>query len=92
MTIKEKIKNLTSSTGVYQMLDKRDLVIYVGKAKNLKKRVSSYFAKEHHNDDKTRALVANIKDFKVIVTVTETQALLLESELIKLNNPRYNIL
>ncbi len=92
MTIKEKLKNLTSSPGVYQMLDKRDLVIYVGKAKNLKKRVSSYFAKEHHNDGKTRALVANIKDFKVIVTVTETQALLLESELIKLNNPRYNIL
>ncbi|WP_428087175.1 excinuclease ABC subunit UvrC [Candidatus Thioglobus sp.] len=91
MPAKEKLKNLTSNPGVYQMLDKRGLVIYVGKAKNLKKRVSSYFSKEHE-DGKTRALVANIKTFKVIVTVTETQALLLESELIKQHLPRYNIL
>ncbi len=91
MPIKEKINNLTFQPGVYQMLDKQGLVIYVGKAKNLKKRVSSYFLKEHE-DGKTRALVANIDTFKVIVTATETQALLLESELIKQHMPRYNIL
>nr|BAW82193.1 excinuclease ABC subunit C [Calyptogena nautilei symbiont] len=91
MPIKEKLKNLTTNSGVYQMLDKQDQVIYVGKAKNLKNRVSSYFVKTHEQN-KTRVLVANIKDFKVIVTATETQALLLESELIKQHMPRYNIL
>ena len=91
MPIKEKLKNLSQHPGVYQMLDKKDQVIYIGKAKNLKKRVSSYFSKQH-SDGKTRALVANIKDFEVIVTDTETQALLLENELIKQYKPRYNIL
>jgi excinuclease ABC subunit C len=89
--IKEKLKNLSQHPGVYQMLDKDQQVIYIGKAKNLKKRVSSYFSKQH-SDGKTRALVANIKDFEVIVTDTETQALLLENELIKQYKPRYNIL
>jgi len=89
--IKEKLKNLSQHPGVYQMLDKNQQVIYIGKAKNLKKRVSSYFSKQH-SDGKTRALVANIKDFEVIVTGTETQALLLENELIKQYKPRYNIL
>jgi Excinuclease ABC subunit C len=88
---KEKLKNLSQHPGVYQMLDKNQQVIYIGKAKNLKKRVSSYFSKQH-SDGKTRALVANIKDFEVIVTDTETQALLLENELIKQHKPRYNIL
>ncbi len=83
MLIKDKLKNLSHYPGVYQMLDKNTQVIYVGKAKNLKKRVSTYF---------TRALVANIRDFEVIVTDTETQALLLENELIKQYKPRYNIL
>ncbi|RUM79034.1 MAG: excinuclease ABC subunit UvrC [Candidatus Thioglobus sp.] len=91
MPIKEKLKNLSQHPGVYQMLDKNQQVIYIGKAKNLKKRVSSYFSKQH-SDGKTRALVANIKDFEVIVTGTETQALLLENELIKQYKPRYNIL
>ena len=91
MPIKEKLKNLSQHPGVYQMLDKNQQVIYIGKAKNLKKRVSSYFSKQH-SDGKTRALVANIKDFEVIVTATETQALLLENELIKQYKPRYNIL
>ncbi len=91
MLIKEKLKNLTTNPGVYQMFDKQDQVIYVGKAKNLKNRVSSYFVKTHEQN-KTRVLAANIKDFKVIVTATETQALLLESELIKQHMPRYNIL
>ena len=91
MPIKEKLKNLSQHPGVYHMLDKNQQVIYIGKAKNLKKRVSSYFSKQH-SDGKTRALVANIKDFEVIVTGTETQALLLENELIKQYKPRYNIL
>jgi excinuclease ABC subunit C len=91
MSIKEKLNNLTQYPGVYQMLDKRGLVIYVGKAKNLKNRVSSYFIKQH-DSGKTRALVANIDTFKVLVTQTETQALLLEAELIKQHLPRYNIL
>jgi excinuclease ABC subunit C len=89
--IKEKLNNLSQQPGVYQMLDNNEQVIYVGKAKNLKKRVSSYFSKQHL-DGKTRALVANIKNFEVIVTETETQALLLENELIKQYKPRYNIL
>lgn len=87
----EKLKNLTTQPGVYQMLDKQGMVIYVGKAKNLKRRVSSYFSKTHQ-DDKTRALVVNIQDFDVVITDTETQALLLENELIKHYKPRYNIL
>lgn len=91
MTFKGTLDNLTQNSGVYQMFDKQGLVIYVGKAKNLKNRVSSYFVKQH-DSGKTRALVANIQDFKVIVTATETQALLLEAELIKQHLPRYNIL
>ncbi len=91
MPIKEKLNNLSQQPGVYQMLDNNDQVIYIGKAKNLKKRVSSYFDKQHL-DGKTRVLVANIKNFEVIVTETETQALLLENELIKQYKPRYNIL
>lgn len=91
MSIKEKLNNLTQQPGVYQMLDKQGLVIYVGKAKNLKKRIISYFVKQHE-DNKTRVLVSNIDTFKVIVTASETQALLLEAELIKQQLPRYNIL
>jgi excinuclease ABC subunit C len=91
MSIQEKLDNLTQNSGVYQMLDKHSLVIYVGKAKNLKNRVSSYFSKQHESG-KTRALVANISSFEVLVTETETQALLLEAELIKQHMPRYNIL
>ncbi|RUM82302.1 MAG: excinuclease ABC subunit UvrC [Candidatus Thioglobus sp.] len=91
MPIKEKLNNLSQQPGVYQMFDNNEQVIYIGKAKNLKKRVSSYFDKQHL-DGKTRALVANIKNFEVIVTETETQALLLENELIKQYKPRYNIL
>ena len=91
MSVKDKLKNLCQYPGVYKMLDKNEQVIYVGKAKNLKKRVSSYFNKQHL-DGKTKVMVANIKNFEVIVTETETQALLLENELIKQYKPRYNIL
>lgn len=91
MNLTEKLQNLSHYPGVYQMLDKHGEVIYVGKAKNLKKRVSSYFSKTH-TDGKTKALVANIQDFTIIITETETQALLLENELIKQHKPRYNVL
>jgi len=89
--IKIKLKNLTKESGVYKMLDKSGDVIYVGKAKNLKNRVSNYFSSSNHNT-KTQLLQKNIDDFSIIITKTETQALLLENELIKQFKPKFNIL
>ncbi|MDC1386193.1 excinuclease ABC subunit UvrC [Candidatus Thioglobus sp.] len=89
--IKIKLKNLTKEPGVYKMLDKSGEVIYVGKAKNLKNRVSNYFSSSNHNV-KTQLLQKNIDDFSIIITKTETQALLLENELIKQFKPKFNIL
>ncbi|QTE24136.1 excinuclease ABC subunit UvrC [Polaribacter cellanae] len=86
-----QLKTLPTSPGVYQYLDKEDTIIYVGKAKNLKKRVSSYFTKKHENG-KTRVLVKKIVRIKHIVVNTETDALLLENNLIKKYKPRYNVL
>ena len=86
-----QIKTLPSEPGVYQYFDKEDVVIYVGKAKNLKKRVASYFNKNHENG-KTRVLVKKIVRIKHIVVNTETDALLLENNLIKKYKPRYNVL
>ncbi len=80
--LKTKLENLTRESGVYKMLDKSGKVIYVGKAKNLKNRVSNYFAKSNR-DEKTQLLQKNIDDFSIIITKTETQALLLENDLIK---------
>ena len=77
--------------GCYQYLDENGTIIYVGKAKNLKRRVSSYFNREHDNF-KTSVLVSKICDIKYIVVNTEEDALLLENNLIKQWNPRYNIL
>ena len=88
---KLKLKNLTKESGVYKMLDKSGNVIYVGKAKNLKNRVSNYFISSNHNT-KTQLLLKNIDDFSIIITKTETQALLLENELIKQFKPKFNIL
>lgn len=82
---------LPDSPGCYQYFDERGTIIYVGKAKNLKKRVSSYFNKEHDNN-KTRVLVKQIRDIKYIVVDTEEDALLLENNLIKQHRPRYNVL
>ena len=89
--LKIKLKNLTKEPGVYKMLDKIGNVIYVGKAKNLKNRVSNYFISSNHNT-KTQLLQKNIDDFSIIITKTETQALLLENELIKQFKPKFNIL
>jgi len=86
-----KLKNLSKNSGIYKMLDKSGNVIYIGKAKNLKNRVSQYF-KQSNNNKKTLALRSNISDFSVIVTKTETQALFLENDLIKQFKPKYNIL
>ena len=87
----EFLKTLSSEPGVYRMLDSDQQVIYVGKAKNLKKRVSSYF-RANIPESKTRALVKNIANIEITLTNTETEALLLENNLIKQYMPRYNIL
>ncbi len=81
---------LPGTPGCYLFLDNGGTIIYVGKAKNLKKRVSSYFQKKDH-DPKTRSLVAAISRVSVMVTNTETEALLLENNLIKKHQPKYNI-
>ena len=86
-----QLKTLPSSPGVYQYFDKNDILLYVGKAKNLKKRVSSYFTKTH-DSGKTRVLVKKIAYVKPIVVATETDALLLENNLIKKYQPRYNVM
>ena len=85
------VQNLPEKPGCYQYLDDQGTVIYVGKAKNLKRRVSSYFLKEAQTD-KTRMLVSRISDIKYIVVETEWDAFLLENNLIKRYKPRYNIL
>ena len=91
MNLKVQIKSLPNSPGVYQYFDKDDKILYVGKAKNLKKRVASYFTKNHENG-KTKVLVKKIVNIKHIVVETETDALLLENNLIKKYQPRYNVL
>lgn len=85
------LKSVTSQPGVYRMYDAGGAVIYVGKAKDLKKRLSSYF-RGNHGSRKTEALVASICQIDVTVTHTETEALLLEHNYIKLYQPRYNVL
>lgn len=89
--LKGIVANLPEKPGVYQYLNTEGTIIYVGKAKNLKKRVYSYFSKEHE-PGKTRVLVSKIADIRYIVVNTEEDALLLENNLIKKYKPRYNVL
>ncbi len=86
------IRALPDNPGVYQYFDNDEKIIYVGKAKNLKKRVSSYFNKEQQENGKTQILVRKIADIKYIIVDTELDALLLENNLIKKYQPRYNVL
>ncbi len=86
----EKIREFPESPGVY-LMKKDNEIIYVGKAKNLKKRVSSYFNREHE-DNKTRELVKKVEKIEYIICNSEIDALILENNLIKKHQPKYNIL
>lgn len=89
--LKGIVLNLPEGPGIYQYLNKEGVIIYVGKAKNLKRRVYSYFSKDHQSA-KTRMLVSKIADIRYIVVNSEEDALLLENNLIKKYKPRYNVL
>lgn len=89
--LKEKVKILPQAPGVYLMKTAGDKIIYVGKAKNLKNRVRSYFVDKHEDSLKTQLLVKNILDLDYILTKTEVEAFLLEASLIKKHRPKYNI-
>ena len=91
MELDIQIKTLPAQPGIYQYYDKNGVILYIGKAKNLKKRVSSYFTKNHEYG-KTKILVKKIATIKHIVVETETDALLLENNLIKKYQPRYNVM
>ncbi len=86
------VRTLPEKPGVYQFFDNRDKVIYVGKAKNLKKRVLSYFGRDRHDSNRVNLMVRRITDIKHMVVDTELDALLLENNLIKKYQPRYNVL
>ena len=90
--LRQKAMKLPLSPGVYLMHDKSGEIIYIGKAKALKNRVSQYFGSEKNHDNKVRRMVANVDWFEYIVTDSEFEALVLESSLIKQNQPKYNIL
>jgi excinuclease ABC subunit C len=89
--IQQILNNIPSNPGVYRYYDKNGELLYIGKAKNLKKRVKSYFQKKDHNSRKTEILVRKITDIKFIIVETEQDALLLENSLIKKHQPKYNI-
>ncbi len=89
--LSDKVCFLSDNPGVYLMKDYTGAVIYVGKAKSLKKRVWSYFQKAHDSNPKTAVMVSKIFDFETIVTPTEKDALILENSLIKKHHPRYNV-
>ncbi len=92
MTLEEKLKNLPTAPGVYIHKNSDGKIIYVGKAKNLKNRVRSYFQSNRGHDAKTRELVKRIADLEFIVVDNEVEALVLESNLIKKHKPRFNVL
>ncbi len=86
------LKTIPENPGVYQYFDDQGTIIYVGKAKNLKKRVSSYFNKDQSGYGKVAVLVRKIVDIRFIIVDTELDALLLENNLIKKYQPRYNVM
>ncbi|MDY3118561.1 MAG: excinuclease ABC subunit UvrC [Peptoniphilus sp.] len=90
--IRDKLKTLPEDPGVYLMKNKLDQIIYVGKAKNLKKRVRQYFGSYGKKDKKVRSMVSHIEDFEYIIVSSELESLILESNLIKEYLPKYNIL
>ena len=90
--IHHNVSILPNSPGIYMMKDENSKIIYVGKAKDLKKRVSQYFQRSRNHSEKTKRLVKNIKEFEYIVTQNEIEALILENNFIKKHKPRYNIL
>lgn len=92
MTLAEKLQNLPTQPGCYLHKNSKGQIIYVGKAKNLRNRVRQYFQSSRAMDAKTQELVSRITDFEFIITDTETEALVLESNLIKLHKPKYNVL
>ncbi len=91
MTLSEKVSALPGKPGVYQFFDKEGVIIYVGKAKHLRKRVSSYFNRDRYDNGKTALLVRRIVDLRHIVVKSEYDALLLENNLIKEHQPKFNI-
>ena len=90
--ISQKLKALPTFSGVYVMYDQRGEIIYVGKAKNLKNRVSQYFRNSSSHSIKVKAMVSHVADFDFIITTNEVEALVLENNLIKKHKPHYNIL
>jgi excinuclease ABC subunit C len=90
--VREKVDNLPLSPGVYMFKDKKDRLLYIGKAKRLRNRVRSYFQDSSDHDGRIRVMVGKIDDLEVIVTDSEAEALILENNLIKKHHPRYNIL
>ena len=90
--LKNIIQNIPEKPGCYQYYDDKGSIIYIGKAKNLKKRISSYFTQSHENSPKTRILVRKIKDIKYIIVNSEEDTFLLENNLIKEFQPRYNVM
>lgn len=91
-SVLEKYRQAPHSPGVYLMKNTRGRIIYVGKAKNLKKRLAAYFAKKEQQDPKTAALIDTIKDFEIIITASDHEAFILESNFIKEHNPKYNVI
>nr|WP_319494583.1 excinuclease ABC subunit UvrC [uncultured Desulfobacter sp.] len=90
--IKEKYDQAPHAPGVYLMRDKKGKILYVGKAKDLKKRLASYFVRKDQPEPKTAALLALVADFELVVTQSDQEAFILESNLIKKNSPKYNVL
>jgi excinuclease ABC subunit C len=92
LSIEEKIAHLPQQPGVYQFKDSRGNRLYVGKAKKLRNRVRSYFQESRNHDGRIRVMISKISDVEVIVTDSEAEALILENNLIKKHQPRYNIM